>query len=113
MCAFYRPSFNMCCILDLSDDCILHRIDLEVIVRYFLDDRDPTIKYIINEYDELVEDVESQRIYGEDGIINLNQACITAFNLNKLPSKGIDLHKMTYNILIDHIVKDCCTIVKP
>jgi len=101
---YCRPNFDLVHEFDLPD--VMCTIDLEVVIRYFLDDRDPTISEIIKEYPSLVEGIRSHRLY-RDGYIVPDQKCFNAFNLIILPQKGVDLHRLTYHVLIDHILKNC------
>lgn len=102
---YCRPSIVMRIELELPE--IIDSLDLEIIIRYFLDDRDPTIQDIIKEYGN--PHVQSQRVRSEDGTIRPNQKCFSAFNLDRLPLKGIDLKYLSYRDFIDHVFENCVT----
>lgn len=102
---YCQTSFNMQIELGLPE--IMDSLDLEIVLRYFLDDRDPTIQNILKEYGK--PDLQSQHVYTDDGYITPNVKCFRAFNLNVLPSKGVDLNHLTYDDFITHVFENCVT----
>jgi len=102
---YCRPYLFMRIELNLPE--IIDTLDLEIILKYYLDDRDPSIQEILKEYGR--PKIDSLRIYTSDGYIRPIKTFFTAFKFDILAKQGINPNRLTYKEFIQHIFENCIT----